>query len=75
MTDIRSNGYTTRKSEKPVMDSAATALKRFTRLIGIFACGLLKTLRLISGTLGRAFEMAYVDPFANLSSRRDHDRR
>lgn len=75
MTDIRSNAYTARKSEKPAMASVAIALKSFARWIGILTCGLLKILILIPSNVGRAFEMAYVDPFANLSSRRDHERR
>lgn len=75
MTDFSSNAVAARKPKRPVMASAATALKSIARWIGLFTRGLLKLLYLIPVTLGRAFEMAYVDPFINSSSHRDHERR
>ena len=75
MTDIRSNTFAARKSERLVLASGASVLQQSVRWTGRSASVLLKLLCLIPATLGRAFEMAYVDPFNSPSSHQDHERR
>lgn len=75
MTDIRFNAFAAHTPKTPVIGSVGMVMKSIARWMGRKTWGLLKLFSLIPVTLGRAFEMAYVDPFANRSSHRDHERK
>lgn len=75
MTDIRSNVFVAQRSSKLVLISEKLVLKKIVRWIGLFTFGVFRLLSLVPVKVGRAFEMAYIDPFTTSSSHLDKDRR
>ncbi len=75
MIDIRSTDRSKGKPENIFQIDFVAIMRWPARRFARFALGLLKALALVSTTVGRAFEMAYVDPFSGSGSDRTQDRR